>query len=896
MKKLLFICLVLLSIICLTKTNNVQASNTTYSDNLKGQWTPEQVNETTMYGMTHQSVWGKANSNDPQHINVLSMKTDGYSSKLVTWSVLSSDNRKYTRQNLDVIAKDYEEKHPGWIVIGGINGDQYTTGYGSDIGAGSAYFTPQTYYPLIMDGESRIPYTVLNNWNMHVGFANDGSTDSLIDASPITGYKIKIVDEYKNEISSFDVDLINEKPSENETTVWSTYISIVNPEYVAKELSSNNDIYIIEKPELAYMNNCKEYGGVNSFFGKGTITKLEKEYILRSNQFAIETNNEELKNALSIGTRVIVEANYQDEALNKVEASTGYHSVHRYNNEDQELVHTSYDGNRYSRAIIGQKADGTYVLLTVDLATDPNDLMIRYKGMGFDECNATLKHYGVVEAYQMDGGGSVTSILRNADGGFDITNYPRDGVRANMTGLLFVVRSSELEVSNETNYHSVTLTQNKVENVGSIVENIKVTYNDKEYTLNNGKIVIDGLEENKEYIFDYTYDVVSNDGTRTTYSSQIKTKTAEYNEIKADFKILSVGKSKATLTNESPSEIQNIKVDIGGYEYNFTDTTLTMTELISETTYQIKIEYDILDPITGNTYHRTDESIEITTLAVELPEIVKFELYRTTSSRAIFNFECTDEDSILESIVFIYGEKEQTVTNKRGNITVNELNLDSEEYICSLKVTYIIDGTTYNIYSEEITIGTKIETPVEIKHSITYNLDGGVNEENAPTEYVEGVGLNIFPTPTKVGYNFLGWYINEELVTSITSEEKADITLTAKWEKIKVYYTVTIDGESYQVEEGTKVTKPTNPEKSGYTFKGWFIGDTEYNFEQGVTSDLVIESKWEEIKVEETPTQDPTPTPSEEPKKGCGCGKSMGELIMLSTMLSLVAILIRKRK
>ena len=144
-KKIFLLLLVSLFLFTSIKVSKINAANTTYSDNQNGQWTPNKTEETNIFGMEHLSVYGVANKNNLQHINVLSMKTDGYSSKLVTWSVLDG-NKKYTRQTLDKIAEDYEKTHPGWIVIGGINGDQYTTGFGSDIGAGSAYFTPQTYY------------------------------------------------------------------------------------------------------------------------------------------------------------------------------------------------------------------------------------------------------------------------------------------------------------------------------------------------------------------------------------------------------------------------------------------------------------------------------------------------------------------------------------------------------------------------------------------------------------------------------------------------------------------------------------------------------------------------------------------------------------------------------
>lgn len=44
------------------------------------------------------------------------------------------------------------------------------------------------------------------------------------------------------------------------------------------------------------------------------------------------------------------------------------------------------------------------------------------------------------------------------------------------------------------------------------------------------------------------------------------------------------------------------------------------------------------------------------------------------------------------------------------------------------------------------------------------------------------------------------------------------------------------------------ITKPDNPTKEGYTFLGWYIDDEEFNFEDLVKSDLTLVAKWEENK------------------------------------------------
>lgn len=59
-------------------------------------------------------------------------------------------------------------------------------------------------------------------------------------------------------------------------------------------------------------------------------------------------------------------------------------------------------------------------------------------------------------------------------------------------------------------------------------------------------------------------------------------------------------------------------------------------------------------------------------------------------------------------------------------------------------------------------------------------------------------------------------------------------------------YTIEFDSgvKSITVEEGTAATKPTDPEKTGYTFGGWLNGKDAYDWTQPVTSNLSLTAKW----------------------------------------------------
>ena len=70
------------------------------------------------------------------------------------------------------------------------------------------------------------------------------------------------------------------------------------------------------------------------------------------------------------------------------------------------------------------------------------------------------------------------------------------------------------------------------------------------------------------------------------------------------------------------------------------------------------------------------------------------------------------------------------------------------------------------------------------------------------------------------------------------------------------YYTVTFDTaggssiDSVVVKDGDAIEKPSDPNRDGYNFVGWYLGDIEYDFASLVTEDLTLIAKWEEVSEE----------------------------------------------
>jgi len=99
--------------------------------------------------------------------------------------------------------------------------------------------------------------------------------------------------------------------------------------------------------------------------------------------------------------------------------------------------------------------------------------------------------------------------------------------------------------------------------------------------------------------------------------------------------------------------------------------------------------------------------------------------------------------------------------------------------------------------------------------------------------------------PTKTGYTFAGWY-NGETAYDFNTAVTGNLTLTAKWVINK--YTVSFDSgvAAQTVEYGAKATKPADPVKEGFVFSGWYKGETAYDFNTAVTGSITLTAKWVE--------------------------------------------------
>ena len=190
----------------------------------------------------------------------------------------------------------------------------------------------------------------------------------------------------------------------------------------------------------------------------------------------------------------------------------------------------------------------------------------------------------------------------------------------------------------------------------------------------------------------------------------------------------------------------------------------------------------------------------------------------------------TNTEQTINDVTVKYGEKIE-----KPNIT----NSDCFEFI-----GWYLNDEIYDFNSKvtsDITLVAKWE---KVKYEIKFVTNADVYIES---QYIQEKGLATKPNISNEGYNFLGWYLNDEIY-DFNSEVTSDITLVAKWKKIQ--YTIRFNTdtdeeiENRYVDYGAYLTEP-EIYLEGYDFLGWYFKDELYDFSKPVYGHANLFARWE---------------------------------------------------
>ena len=223
---------------------------------------------------------------------------------------------------------------------------------------------------------------------------------------------------------------------------------------------------------------------------------------------------------------------------------------------------------------------------------------------------------------------------------------------------------------------------------------------------------------------------------------------------------------------------------------------------------------------------------------------------------------------VTSNITLIAKWKELTKYTVEFDTDLGGSNVPSQTVVAGNKATkpsnptrtgYIFTGWSFNyVDSKQYDFNTPVNSNLLIKAGwvksvkVTFNSNGGSSVASQTIEM--GTKATKPSNPTRSGHTFKGWQLNGSNYT-FNEMVLEDITLTAVWEENVVQYTVTFNSNggsnvpTQTVNAGGTATKPSNPTRSGHTFKRWTLNGSEYNFGSAVNSNITLTAGWEENPV-----------------------------------------------
>lgn len=202
---------------------------------------------------------------------------------------------------------------------------------------------------------------------------------------------------------------------------------------------------------------------------------------------------------------------------------------------------------------------------------------------------------------------------------------------------------------------------------------------------------------------------------------------------------------------------------------------------------------------------------------------------------------------------------------KAGTITFSSMNSEIVKVVDENTLEALSEGTTTIVAHVASTIieGSTRDYELSIvvydhTYTINYVLNDGINDPDNPNQYIPELLPVKLNNPTKVGYQFMGWYDNDRFsgkaISEIVEGTEGNITLYAKWQVIDYEITYELSGgknssnnpETYNVEKlPLELAEPT---RSGYQFMGWMLdGKVVESLPKDLIGKVTLTATWQII-------------------------------------------------
>ena len=227
---------------------------------------------------------------------------------------------------------------------------------------------------------------------------------------------------------------------------------------------------------------------------------------------------------------------------------------------------------------------------------------------------------------------------------------------------------------------------------------------------------------------------------------------------------------------------------------------------------------------------------------------------------------------LIGCVLFKFVLTDKDKNEEKNNIDNNEVNTVDTNYTAYISINPLIKLTFKvsckdNVCSEPLVTDYELvnDDAKEIYNDIDFSkTNGELNNvllliaQTARDSEVKFNTVDIYSD-----YSIINDYIDDhEEITSnwsfsvnVVNKEEID-DIGEKLEEVRKTFIITFNSTggskvaSQNVFEGEKVSTPTNPTKSGYTFVEWQLDGKKYNFDNEVVKDIELKAIWKKNKVE----------------------------------------------
>lgn len=595
-----------------------------------------------------------------QNLQALIRPADSGGTKVVNWSKGTAGS--WGLATVAAIARDYEEKHPGWIVLGGVNGDFY------GINAPSANYG-ETNNTNVASGMVFRP----EHGQFVLGLKDDSS---YVFGKPgfNTTMTLSIYNELGGLVSEFPINKINTTPNANEIAI--IFNDIADPTTIntagAKVFGFTNQMYrrtFDNDPSPSRVHRYLATGNVSTIVDEEALTTMAKP------EFKLVSKNATVNTTLQAGYKIVAQNKLTGTFADVIDA-TGYSHQVLVNGVPQFSGSSdAFIKGPHPRTAMGFKADGTMVLLMVDGRASTE----QRNGVSLFELGELLRRFDCVQGFNFDGGGSSSLVVRNDAGQLVTVNYPSDGFdRSVANAVLIVTRDPGIKVEEiGDTYVKVT---NKTPNVANngVISNVRVTIDGETRTMIGNELIFDGLTSKMDYTLSYAYDIVEPNRTLSARGNRLSFDTGKLKPSIEGFNFLSPNAANVTLSYM----INDIDGAIISKKILYADKEVILPNLSGNVTiddfpkgeavqYKIQITYSH-DTLDEKVLTLESEVLSMTKLKA-IPSIGALTMGTPVGSNVGINYAITDADQAAITKKIRINNVDYPITDNSGTFTFDAL-------------------------------------------------------------------------------------------------------------------------------------------------------------------------------------------------------------------------------